>query len=103
MAIQVHLEDMNHGRVRSFVDDEAESLRALSDRAYRSRAGMLTAINPHSDGMLNVPQLNILIEELDALLKVRGLTAGEREMCVQLAGAAYETVRRRGFLYFQGD
>ncbi len=53
--------------------------------------------------MLNVPQLNILIDELDALLKVRGLTEGEREMCAQLAGGEYETVRRRGYLFFDGD
>jgi hypothetical protein len=94
---------MNHRRIRSFDDDAAESLRAIGDRAHGARSGMLAAVHPHGDGMLNVPQLNILIDELDALLKVRGLTEGEREMCVQLAGAAYETVRRGGYLFFDGD
>ena len=103
MAITVHLEDMNHQRLRSFEDDESVSLRAIGDRAKAVRSGMLTAVHPHSDGMLNVPQLNILIDELDELLKVPDLTEGEREMCVELAGAAYETLRRLGFLFFEGD
>lgn len=94
---------MNHRRIRSFDDDAAESLGAIGDRAQGARSGMLTGVHPHGDGMLNVPQLNILIDELDALLKVRGLTEGEREMCAQLAGGEYETVRRRGYLFFDGD
>lgn len=103
MAITVFLEDMNHQRLRSFQDDGSGSLRAIGDRAKAIRSGMLTAVHPHGDGMLNVPQLNILIDEIAELLKVRGLTEGEREMCAQLAGAAHETVRRRGYLFFEGD
>ena len=103
MGITVHLENMNHGRLRSFHDDESESLRTIAGRAHGEAKGMLTAVHPHGDGMLNTPQLNILVAELDALLKVRGLTEGEREMCAQLAGAAYETIRRGGYLFFDGD
>ena len=89
--------------VRSFVDDDLESLRTLSARARKTQRGVLAAVYPHGDGMLNTPQLNILVDELDAELTLRGLTEGEREMCVKLAGAAYETIRRGGYLFFDGD
>lgn len=100
MAITVYVENMNHGRVRLY-HDEKGGLGELAELGKPPRS-TLGGIYRHGDAMLNTPQLNWLVDELDAI-DSDTLSIAVREARDELRSAAHEAIRLGGYLYFCGD
>ena len=96
MGMAVYTENQIHERIDQLLDDKDETLMHACESG--PPGSVRRSISRHGDTMLNIYQLRLLIEELQAL--PRDLSS---RTVMRLEEAAQTAIRRRGYLYFVGD
>jgi hypothetical protein len=96
MGMAIYIENQIHERVDQLLDDKDETLMRACESG--PSGSIRKAISRYGDTMLNIYQLRLLIDELQALPQDLSSHTVKR-----LEEAAHVAIRSRGYLYFVGD
>ncbi|WP_436536009.1 hypothetical protein [Actinoplanes sp. HUAS TT8] len=102
MALVIYVENQCHERGRAVADDGANTFLNLARRLSAAGTQVLDIIDPYTDAMLNVIQLDRLCRELDAALTT-DLSDTERALATAVRAAAAEAREQSGYLFIEGD
>jgi len=102
MALNIYVENRNHDRVRSLVDDADGSLMAACRSAIETSC-VLGSVSPYGDTMFNEHQLKRLLVELDEVVRQGSSSPAQRRLLQELDDAAREAIQIHGYLFISGD
>ena len=103
MANVFRVENQLHEVVREFRDAPGSPFLGLCGRRRDNRCGVMWFIEPYSDALVNRPQQQVLLAELDELLASGDLRDVEREAVDRVREAVVEVYEIGGYLFIRGE
>ncbi|MFE3115340.1 hypothetical protein [Streptomyces niveus] len=96
MGLGIYVEDLWHGRLNAFTDDNEASFMGICESAPEE--SLLNGVNNYGETLFNSVQLRRLVKELESLPENK-----QNPVVQQVIDGAKQAIPRGGYLHFIGD